>query len=141
MNFQRKLGIKLIKKNEPPSHVDDPIRDRIVTHKIQLSFGECDIYVGYFESVIPRFHITDNKDFHTCILFDKAKYFMPWKYTGRLSEKDKKLLNEWCNFDDPRRLFRILNWNALRDVWVGEHEMWYKENYKKKRAIPDYTKL
>ena len=89
---------------------------------------------------IPHFHIWDKdthgQKFHTCIRIDKAEYF---HHTGKediLSSKEKRLLVQFLNSNDP--IDNITYWEVLVKEWDRNNSDVFIDL---DTSMPDYTKL
>ena len=90
--------------------------------KLGKGLDTCQIYVYSNEGTIPHFHLFNkNKTFECCICIYEPLYFNHGFKTGKLTNKQCEILNEWL--DKPSYLMNDKsNWQMIDALWIASND-------------------
>ena len=121
--------------------LDEVLDEQVLMEMAQVGVTR-DSYAIYVYSINngakPHFHYTNkDKNFHTCIEIEDAKYFLHGNKKDILNNRQLKNLVDFL--EGPSKLEKYnTNWELIKDLWnLGDRQQYVNNDCK----MPDYRNL
>ena len=121
--------------------IDETLNEQMLMEMAQVgtTIDSYNVYVYSIDNgVKPHFHYASkDKNFHTCIEIQEARYFLHGNKRDILNNKQLKNLIDFL--EGPSKLKRYdTNWELIKDLWnLGDRQQYVSDD----QQMPDYENL